>query len=139
VEPFLWTEDLAVGLPELDRQHQTLFEHANAFLAAARSGDPQRVVGETLDFLRKYVAHHFSHEESYMRRIGYPGIEAHAAAHRALTRHLEGVVALFAAQGPTAPTVLASMGLLRGWLLDHVADEDRAIGTYARSTPDGPP
>jgi hypothetical protein len=41
------------------------------------------------------------------------------------------VVSLFDAEGASQATLHASMGLLRGWILDHVVEVDGALGAYA--------
>lgn len=138
-EPMAWADDYALGVGDIDRQHQLLFERANAFFAAARSADPQRALEEAIGALRADADHHFVEEEKYMERIGYPGRDGHGAAHRVLMRQLEGVASQLSAGGSSVAAIVASAGLLRGWLLDHIVDEDGAVGAYARSLPQSRP
>jgi hemerythrin-like metal-binding protein len=138
-QPVLWSESYALGVAEVDRQHQALFDRVNAFFAAARSSGPRRALEEAIASLRTYAAHHFAEEEKLMGGLAYPGLESHAAAHRVLSRHLDGVASLLAEQGASVSAVVASAGLLRGWLLDHIVDEDGAFGAFARSRPRSPP
>jgi hemerythrin-like metal-binding protein len=137
-EPIAWTGDYALGVADIDH-HQALFERVNAFFAAARSTDPQRALGEAIGALRTNAANHFAEEERYMERIGYPGRDGHGAAHRVLMRHFEGAASLLSAGGSSVSAIVASAGLLRGWLLDHIVDEDGAVGAYARSRPESQP
>jgi hemerythrin-like metal-binding protein len=138
-EPIAWTDDYRLGVADIDQHHQVLFERVNAFFAAARSTDPQRALKEAIGSLRTDAANHFAEEEKYMERIGYPGRDGHGAAHRVLMRHFEGVVSLLSAGGSSVSAIVASAGLLRGWLLDHIVDEDGAVGAYARSRPESQP
>jgi hemerythrin len=138
-ETVAWTDDYALGLAEIDQQHKALFERVNAVLAAARSSDPQPALEQALGPLQIETARHFAEEEQLMERIGYPGRDRHAAAHRVLIRHLGGVASLLSAGGSSASAIATSAGLLREWLLDHIVDEDAAVGAYARSMPQSRP
>jgi hemerythrin len=134
----LWAEGFALGLSEVDEQHRALFDRVNAFFAAARSGDVHRAL-EAVGALETYATYHFAEEERYMERLGYPGREQHAAAHRVLMRQLGGVANLVSTGGSSEGAMATSAGLLRAWLLDHIVDEDGALGAYARSLSQSPP
>jgi hemerythrin-like metal-binding protein len=137
-QPILRAGDFALGVSEIDGQHQSLFEQVNAFHAAARSGDGNALEA-AIGLLETYATYHFAEEEKYMERIGYPGRAQHAAAHRVLTRQLGGIATLMATGGSSPDASLTAAGLLRAWLLDHIVDEDGAVGAYARSLLRAPP
>ncbi len=80
--PIPWTPALAVGVPEIDAQHQELFRRAERLITALRTGD-RGEVEPLVRYLAAYAVEHFAAEERYMREIGYPGLDGHRAVHRA--------------------------------------------------------
>jgi len=66
-----WSTALAVGHPEIDRQHQVLIEIANRLNGAMRSGAGRAACGAILDELVNYTLTHFSFEEKLMEKHEY--------------------------------------------------------------------
>ena len=84
--PFVeWTDDFSVGVPEIDRDHQTLLGLLNDLYDAVEAGVGHEAVGRVLDGLALYVSYHFAHEEGLFLRAKYPGYERHRKQHLALT------------------------------------------------------
>lgn len=61
-----WTEDLSVGVAEIDRQHQELFFQVNQLLEACHQAKGKEAVGKIVGFLENYVVRHSAKEEDYM-------------------------------------------------------------------------
>ncbi len=80
-----WLESYACGEPTIDREHQQLFELANATLAAllAANSDPGRFL-DALNALLAHVTKHFADEEALLEKHGYENLEGHKRAHHAL-------------------------------------------------------
>ena len=79
-----WEEAFACGHPTIDGQHHQLFTLANSLIGAVSSNQP---LAETAMRLRRLMAHtaqHFHDEEALLARVGFPGLQAHAAEHRRL-------------------------------------------------------
>jgi hemerythrin len=131
-----WTPALAVGIPELDAQHQELFRRAERLIAALRAGDRGEVL-PLLAYLDEYVVHHFQAEERLMSEVGYPGREAHAAAHRAFREDFAAFVKDFRRSGPTALVALTIHNWLSDWLRLHLCGVDQELGRFvaARRAP----
>jgi hemerythrin len=64
-----WTDSLAVGIPEIDQQHQELFLRLERLLRGIVGGEREEV-GRLLEFLGDYVVRHFGAEERWMA-VGY--------------------------------------------------------------------
>lgn len=125
-----WMPDYAVGVEEIDHEHQRLFVLAGAFHVAMREGKGKEKLDELLVELIDYACSHFEHEEQLMERIDYPYYLDHCAEHR----HLQGRVAMMrrrADAGETSVTV-ELMQFLIDWLKCHTTTSDRRIGTYMR-------
>jgi hemerythrin-like metal-binding protein len=131
-----WDPSFAIGVAEIDRQHEALFDHAGRIERLAQGGDRQRRLEEELRFLAAYVATHFAFEERLMRDTGYPGHAAHAREHRELERRLASLFPQWESEGASTAMVLALMGFVDGWLRDHIQANDLRIGWYlAARTP----
>lgn len=129
-----WTPALAVGVPELDAQHQELFRRANEFLDGLGGHGPvdlERLLG----FLRAYAEAHFGVEEGWMREGLYPGLAAHEAEHRRFLAELDG---LAGSEGQARPPLEVASWLVR-WLHDHVLLADGAAARFIRATARPPP
>jgi hemerythrin len=131
-----WTPALAVGIPEIDAQHQELFRRAERLIAALRSGDRGEVL-PLLAYLDEYVVQHFAAEERLMREVGDPGLEAHAAAHRGFRADFAELVKDFRRSGPTALLALTIHNWLSDWLRMHICGVDQELGrlVVARAAP----
>jgi hemerythrin len=127
-----WTPDLAVGIPEIDAQHQEIFRRADALLLACRQGRGRKVVGETLAFLSRYVDTHFAAEEDIQRRSGYPGLDAHRLQHAAFVATVTGLQSRLADQGTALPVTVELNRVLVDWLVTHIKTEDTKVGRHLR-------
>jgi hemerythrin len=130
VSPALqWTSALAVGVPQLDAQHQELFRRAERAIAALRAGDREEVL-PLLVYLEEYVVHHFEAEERLMREVGFPGLEGHAALHRAFRADFAGMLRDYRRTGPTALVALTVHNWLSDWLRNHIGGVDVELGKF---------
>jgi hemerythrin len=82
------------------------------------------------------VVEHFEAEERLMRELGYPGLDAHAEAHRAFRSEFGVMVREFRRSGPTALEALTIHNWLSDWLRLHLGGVDRELGDFvAARTP----
>lgn len=126
-----WTTDLATGIHDIDEQHRDLFANVAALRDSMRIGSTA-AAARTMNFLERYTVDHFASEERWMERTGYPGLEAHRAAHQALVAEFVKRKGILAAKGPTASLVIDLSDWLGAWLHEHVAGPDRVMATYLR-------
>jgi hemerythrin len=124
-----WTPALAVGVPELDAQHQELFRRAERLVTALRAGDRSEVL-PLLVYLQEYVNLHFDAEERLMKKAGYPGADGHAAAHRAFREDFAAMVEDFKRSGPTALVALTIHNWLSDWLRKHIGGVDTELARF---------
>jgi hemerythrin len=127
-----WTPALAVGIEEIDAQHQELFRRAERFVASL-SGSSRQDVGILLSYLRLYAVTHFGAEEAWMRDVGYPAYAQHKAEHDSF---VEQILALSAEHERRAGPGLQPMRVgswLARWLEDHVSGTDTAFARFVLS------
>src|SRR5512140_1181094 len=82
---FVWDAKYSLHIPELDRQHQRLFELFNELYDAMQQGHGQDVIDGVLAHVLDYTVYHFAHEEQLLRSSGYADRAAHQAEHVELT------------------------------------------------------
>jgi len=104
-----------------DTQHQVLFELIEQIKVIPF--DP-----EILHRLKLYAEHHFVLEETYMRELDYPHIEAHLEAHDRFREELEAML-------ETDPTMHESLQVslsdfLYKWLKLHVLGIDKKLEDF---------
>jgi hemerythrin-like metal-binding protein len=120
---FTWDDIYSVGNPQIDAQHQRLFDIANRFHAAyvQRAGRERLawIFGELLD----YTATHFADEEALMRRYNYPDYVQHKAGHDKLV----GLVSYYRQQleNGAADIEARVMQFIQTWLNGHILGTDR--------------
>jgi hemerythrin len=79
-----WNDEYSVNVNLIDRQHQKLFELANGYHNAVKSGNSRTALIQLLDGLVEYASVHFSTEERYFVQFNYEGAEEHKREHRIL-------------------------------------------------------
>ena len=120
-----WNDAYKIGNAEIDAQHQELFRLAKKFLKAKDKGSLS--VGAMSLF--KYTREHFQHEESLMKKLGYPGMKGHIAQHSELISRLSSV-----AKDISNETVNFQEleNFMSSWLNDHIATSDKQLAAYVK-------
>ncbi len=126
-----WSSVLAVGVPEIDAQHEELFLRVDRLHDAMLARDRAGAV-ELIGYLGEYVRTHFGMEEGLMRAVGYPEREPHADEHARFAAAVVGLQRALAEEGATAALVLRLEREVSGWLRRHVYTADQALGAWIR-------
>ncbi|MEW5786380.1 MAG: bacteriohemerythrin [Pseudomonadota bacterium] len=123
---FPWTEDLSVGIDEIDRQHRQLVDILNHLFIAVVQRRSDQVVSETLDALLDYAQNHFHLEEELMRKAGFRGesFDQHVCAHHAFMAKVDGIARKSLLENKTVAFEL--MSFLKHWLREHIRVTDKA-------------
>lgn len=117
-----WSDDLSVGVPAMDAQHQVLLDLINNLFGAMKAGEANAVLGECLSELVDYTANHFDCEEKYLASRNYPKLAAHHVLH---TNLVDKVLAFKRDFEEGRATIgIDLMIFLREWLIDHILGED---------------
>lgn len=125
-----WSEDLAIGVAEIDQQHRELFRRFEDLLEACRQGQGRSRLVELHAFLGDYVETHFADEEALMRCKGYPRAEEHAAQHTKFRQQMASLTAILSSHGPSIALLVETNQKVMRWLMEHINKTDRALAAY---------
>lgn len=117
--PFVWKDSFELGIPAIDGEHRQFFEILNRCLRAAGEGASPTTLALLLKELCTYADVHFCHEEEALDRVGYPELQQQRDEHH---RFLWDLARL---ESSERTTLLAALGLMRSWLLEHILGTDR--------------
>jgi hemerythrin len=72
-----WSDELSVGIEEIDDQHKQFIDMINELHVAMKSGKAASTLPIILTKLSDYAVFHFSYEEKVLQSYNYPEINAH--------------------------------------------------------------
>ncbi|WP_447594311.1 bacteriohemerythrin [Aquipseudomonas campi] len=125
-----WTEELQVGIAEIDEQHRWLVDQTNALHDALQASARPELVGELLEGLMDYTMNHFIVEENLFIRSDYPHSEAHLAQHNLFSGQ---VMSLLSRHDLGEAVGLEALELLKAWLIHHILKVDKAYVEHIRN------
>ena len=126
----MWSPKYAVGVAEIDRQHQELFRKINDLLEACNRGEGKQTIGQVLTFLEDYVKTHFGSEEKAMIAEAYPEYLNHVAEHRQFTNNFKELKRKFEAEGAGIGLVALTNRIVVDWLTNHIIMTDTKLGAF---------
>jgi hemerythrin len=128
-----WTQDLSVGVKEIDDQHKELIARMNAFFDSMNHADKQQQVLVMLAFLEEYVVSHFSQEEKLQLSSGYPLYKEHKKMHMDFIADMKKIKSDIETIGFTVVTSALVGSTLVSWLTLHIKKVDKGLGAHIMS------
>ena len=132
-----WSDEYALGLPAIDKDHRELVDQCNEYLEAVDQGASLQSLAEILGRMILRTQAHFLSEERMLDRHAYPGLAQHKADHDQLLIQAQALKDRFDQADDDedlARTVIAETSdFMRSWLLDHICFKDRPYRPYLRS------
>ena len=123
-----WSEELSVGIEEIDAQHTVLVELINEMHDAIKDNRDNDLASSVLDKLSEYTSIHFAREERLMRSLHYPGYQEHQEQHQQLVRHIAEMKQAVTS-GKTAAGVVPA-DVLKTWLSTHIVEQDTRYSSF---------
>src|SRR5690554_6538772 len=126
-----WTEDLSVGNPTIDKEHQKWISLLNDFYEGLKAGKSKEKLTELVLGMLEYTKYHFADEERYMKSIGYPDLEKHKEKHdfyvKKITEFYEKI------QNNKLLLSLEVTNFLKTWLINHIKGTDQKYAEFAKN------
>jgi hemerythrin len=117
-----WSDELSVGIQEIDEQHRVLVDLLNEMHTAIHEHHGREVSIRILQQLMEYTKIHFAVEESLMRIFEYPGYEEHKLQHEHLIKEIHDFEHKIVFEGN--PISFQLLHFLRMWLTKHILESD---------------
>jgi hemerythrin len=128
-----WSEELALGVTEIDNQHKELFSRFAKLAAACSEGKGKDEILKLLLFLEDYVKEHFAAEERLQLRHAYPQYATHKSEHTRFMAEVAKLASEFKAEGATLSLVIMTNKALASWLVQHIKRTDMEFAAYLRN------
>jgi hemerythrin len=127
-----WSEDISVGIDEIDEQHKKLLRLINSLHQRLVAGDANDIMGKVLDRVADYAEFHFSTEEQWMAQYSYPDIAQHIDDHRQFIVYITALQNRL--RNDHGGIAEETMAFLTNWLSRHILEADMALGKYQHAT-----
>ena len=123
----LLPEALMIDLPEIDAQHEEIFQQVESLKAACFGSEP--VCFSAFDSLLNYVEHHFATEKRIAREVGVDFLD-HDAVHR---ENLQSLRKAFDEVRNGARDVHSFLRYAEYWFERHISEEDNSFAASVRA------
>ena len=130
-----WGKDLEFGIPAIDDEHKRLMDLANRVYVMVKTVDDPVVLKNAFTELRSYASRHFSDEEAFMTRIGYPDAAEHRAQHQTFIERLDALAEDYRTGAPIRG--IDVIGLLGNWWQGHIKGSDGKVAEFAAARKSG--
>ncbi len=124
-----WTPEYKMNIPEIDKEHYSLFEKLNEFYQGLEDGSSKERLGQLIKGLLDYAKNHFSNEEKYMESIGFPDIDKHREEHKAFIKKASGFYDKY--QSGKLILSLEVTNFIKEWITHHIKSEDKQYAIFA--------
>ena len=127
-----WTDDYALGIQAIDEQHKGFFEACHRLYDAILNCEGEKMVEESVAFLRDYASRHFQTEESFMAKHAYPHLEQHKKLHTEFLEVLDSLMDELELFGPSQHLADRALEISQEWLINHIIEEDTRYAQYIK-------
>ena len=128
-----WQGTFELNIKEFDDHHKQLVFLMNAVHRDVVGGANQGTVLVVLGELIKYASYHFSAEEYWMEKHGYPNVTRHKQEHSEFSSRVATLkCSLSQSKTDLSMEVLT---FLMDWFTCHILESDALYGTFARTLP----
>ena len=120
-----------VGENSIDAEHDLQMQLLDSLSQAIQRGRELSPMKYILEQFIEFSDMHFLSEQLVMRLHGYPGYQPHLEEHTRLMKKVREIRANLM-KGEHEPS-LVLVKELREWLVQHIASEDAAFGTFLKT------
>ena len=127
-----WSDDCLIGIESIDTQHKGFFEATHRLYDCIRNCEGEKIVEESVAFLKRYAEVHFQAEEDYMHKHGFPRLEQHKRLHVEFLEALDVLLDDLMVFGPSQHLADQALEISQDWLIHHIAEEDSQYAAYVK-------
>ena len=127
-----WSDDYSLDIQAIDEQHKGFFEASHRLYDAILNCEGEKMVEESVAFLRDYADRHFQTEEGFMAAHAYPHLDQHKKLHTEFLEVLDGLLADLELFGPSQHLADRALEISQEWLINHIIEEDTRYAHYIK-------
>jgi hemerythrin len=122
MESIKWTDELSVGVVEMDEQHQKLISMINRLISEQKILSTPETIAQLITDMTDYAEVHFRAEEFLLSEYGYEEIDMQVAQHEAFIANTQK----FIEASDVGPNILSKelLDYLKQWLVQHILEQD---------------
>ena len=125
---FKWSDELSVGIKEIDDEHKQLINYLNQLHDSMKKGEANTVMKPILDNLVKYTVGHFAHEEKFFKMHNYPKALEHIKEHENFKKEVGEFMKDFESGKRTLSGSVLTF--LSEWVTNHIKKQDKAYTQF---------
>ncbi len=129
-----WNDAMATGVKEVDDAHKVLIIWINRLSFEMKSNHGRQEIITGLDFLEKYAALHFKHEENCMLQLHCPTAQENKNAHAEFLEFFARMRKNIEHNGPTVKSVIETKNVMGDWLNNHIMKIDMGLAKCVQKT-----
>jgi hemerythrin len=127
-----WSDDYSLGIQAIDEQHKGFFEAGHRLYDSILNCEGEKMVEESVEFLRDYANRHFQTEEGFMAKHAYPHLDQHKKLHTEFLEVLDGLIDDLELYGPSQHLADRALEISQEWLINHIIEEDSRYAQYIK-------
>lgn len=124
-----WKEEYLIGVEEIDKQHEKLFEIGGRAFDLLKNDmyiDKYDKIIEVINELKNYAIFHFKSEEDYMLSIGYKRFFAQKVEHDDFLKKVSSIDLNKIDENQDAE-LLSIIEFVIDWTAEHILKSDKLI------------
>ncbi|MGN7613222.1 bacteriohemerythrin [Magnetococcales bacterium HHB-1] len=139
LQNLVWSSEYAIGIGEMDEQHQNLFKIINDLIDLVRKEQHEDNLKLMSDFffleVSAYIHTHFDDETALMRQHEFPGLEEHLEQHQEISdriNQLEQDLEQDLSFEERRDRLFSVIRFMHRWVKEHTQTEDMVYGRFIR-------
>lgn len=132
VQKIDWDDKYLLNIPEIDAQHKKLIAVSQDFYDVL-TGDPEKYklnMTKVLQALADYTVYHFSSEEAFLEKFGYPALSSHKVAHDNFISEINSQIKKLENASQDAGGRFYEYVV--SWIFTHIAKADQIWANFVR-------
>ena len=127
-DQYRWSPSLEVGLSQIDSDHIDIFKLFDKLGEMAAGNRPDENFLNVSHQIREWSAHHFTHEESLMERLGYADRTIHQQEHVKFMNQITRFIRLHRVDDNN--TLIQFQTVCSKWYSKHIVEMDRRLTEF---------
>ena len=123
IDTFEWKDEYLIGIDEVDEQHKTLFNIANAYEQSTNALQSKNALMNVY----RYTREHFTLEEALMKEVQFPGYDDHQLEHNDFISEFSTLVSGYLNSPQEREKIIT---FFADWIVNHICTKDRPLALF---------